>query len=113
MSDGARSMDGGSRGRSIGCMEKEGATGCGDDQLLSQFTGARDESKLAFDAIVRLGTALWSCRFAGVSWATGTRLKTRCRRRFWSLPACAELDRCPPGWLAWSVAPWCGLPDGS
>ena len=29
------------------------ATGCGDDQLLSQFTGAHDESKLAFDAIVR------------------------------------------------------------
>jgi RNA polymerase sigma factor (sigma-70 family) len=29
------------------------ATGCGDDQLLSRFTAAREESELAFEAIVR------------------------------------------------------------
>jgi RNA polymerase sigma factor (sigma-70 family) len=40
--------------RQIDRLYGEGtATGCGDDQLLSRFTAARDESGLAFAAIVR------------------------------------------------------------
>ena len=33
--------------------EEGSATGCSDDQLLSRFTAAREESELAFEAIVR------------------------------------------------------------
>ena len=82
---------------------EETSTGCSDSQLLTQFAGARDESELAFEAIVqRHGPmVLEVCRRRCA--AITMRLRMRFRRRFWYWRA-HRVDWAATEWLLGPLA---------